>query len=268
MKNNNYKRYTTNTAQIPLYINIKNIVQQRITLEERWKQGEKIPPERELVKELNISRNTLRKALDILISEGYLFSEVGRGTFVNSRQYWGNASIVGKSKLIGLFIPDVSSDFGKRIVRGVEDYLQKRGYSLILCQDHYSLEKTYKYINSLIRSAVAGVILNPILTDNFIIDNMQILHILKEEDIPVVLIDREIPESNLISIKTNNEEISFIATEYLLNNNHQQILIIRRDSEIAFQRALGAKNACRKRGVDPINCHDIALKLTYKRNKD
>lgn len=47
--------------------------------------GDPIPPERDLAEALDISRNTVRKAVDGLVSEGLLLRKRGAGTFVNSR---------------------------------------------------------------------------------------------------------------------------------------------------------------------------------------
>ena len=44
--------------------------------------GDRLPPERELIGSLNMSRNTLRKALDALERDGAIWRHVGKGTFV------------------------------------------------------------------------------------------------------------------------------------------------------------------------------------------
>ncbi|HMQ92823.1 MAG TPA: GntR family transcriptional regulator [Amaricoccus sp.] len=44
--------------------------------------GDRLPPERELIVSLGISRATLRKALDALEREGAIWRHVGKGTFV------------------------------------------------------------------------------------------------------------------------------------------------------------------------------------------
>lgn len=45
----------------------------------------KLPPERELCRQYEVSRSELRKALDALEAEGRIWRHVGRGTFVGSR---------------------------------------------------------------------------------------------------------------------------------------------------------------------------------------
>ena len=51
-------------------------------LNRELKYGDSLPPSREMAKELNISRNTVITALDMLISEGYAYSIPGSGIYV------------------------------------------------------------------------------------------------------------------------------------------------------------------------------------------
>lgn len=44
--------------------------------------GDRLPPERNLIGELGVTRTTLRKALDALEREGTIWRHVGKGTFV------------------------------------------------------------------------------------------------------------------------------------------------------------------------------------------
>ncbi|WP_350345040.1 GntR family transcriptional regulator [Proteinivorax tanatarense] len=69
-------------AKIPLYVQVKNNIKELIKKGE-LKPGTKIPTERELSKELNVSRNTVSVAFQELESEGYLDCKQGKGTFVS-----------------------------------------------------------------------------------------------------------------------------------------------------------------------------------------
>lgn len=51
-----------------------------------WKPGHRLPAERELEEQLGVARNTLRKGLKRLESEGKIVRYVGRGTFVAEMQ--------------------------------------------------------------------------------------------------------------------------------------------------------------------------------------
>ena len=53
-----------------------------ITIEKRFRPGDKIPNENELSRELDVSRTTLREAVRILITNGVLEIRRGLGTYV------------------------------------------------------------------------------------------------------------------------------------------------------------------------------------------
>jgi GntR family transcriptional regulator len=48
----------------------------------KWQPGDMISPESELIERYQVSRTTVRQVLDILVSEGMIEREQGRGTFV------------------------------------------------------------------------------------------------------------------------------------------------------------------------------------------
>lgn len=72
---------------VPKYIAVRDNLRARI---DSMEANEQLPPEIELCKQYNVSRITLRHAVDTLIAEGLLVREQGRGTFrapeiINSR---------------------------------------------------------------------------------------------------------------------------------------------------------------------------------------
>ena len=65
----------------PLYVTIAGRAEARIRAGE-WAPGDRLPPERELCRDLNVSRATLRQALAELEQRGLVSRHQGRGTFV------------------------------------------------------------------------------------------------------------------------------------------------------------------------------------------
>lgn len=69
-------------SPIPVYYQLKNIILQKIENGEFTAENP-IHSERELSETLGISRMTVRQALNQLVSEGVLYREKGKGTFVS-----------------------------------------------------------------------------------------------------------------------------------------------------------------------------------------
>lgn len=70
---------------IPLYYRVYQNLKQKI-LDGIYKPGDRIPPESELVQIYNVSRLTVRRALEELRSEGFISRAKGKGTFITGRK--------------------------------------------------------------------------------------------------------------------------------------------------------------------------------------
>ena len=71
---------------LPMYYQLKNIIIDMIENEEIGV-DECIPSEPKLMQTYNLSRTTVRKAIDELVNEGYLYKKQGKGTFVKGRGF-------------------------------------------------------------------------------------------------------------------------------------------------------------------------------------
>src|SRR5690606_8742797 len=85
----------SNNNVVPLYIQIAENLKDNIRIG-KWKEGEKIPSEKELCEIYNVSRITVRNAIDELVKENYLYRERGRGTFVKPAEDNPDAYTVAK----------------------------------------------------------------------------------------------------------------------------------------------------------------------------
>ncbi len=64
--------------------NIADAILSMITIEKRFKAGDKLPNEHELAEELGVSRTTLREAIRILAAGNVVEIQRGKGTFVKA----------------------------------------------------------------------------------------------------------------------------------------------------------------------------------------
>ncbi len=72
-------------GQTPLYIQLMNIIQKKIE-DGIYPEGTAIPSERELCNMYEVSRITVRQAIQLAVSEGLLVRRPGKGTYVSTRK--------------------------------------------------------------------------------------------------------------------------------------------------------------------------------------
>jgi GntR family transcriptional regulator len=70
---------------VPRYYQLASILREQI-LEGRFDTHHPIPSERQLETLYSVSRPTIRQAVDLLVRQGYLYREHGRGTFVSPQK--------------------------------------------------------------------------------------------------------------------------------------------------------------------------------------
>lgn len=69
----------------PLYLQVKDILLKRM-VDGEYRPGETIPSESKLAADFGTSISTIRQALSILVSEGYMVKKQGKGTYVSERK--------------------------------------------------------------------------------------------------------------------------------------------------------------------------------------
>ncbi len=70
---------------VPRYYQLARILRERIA-DGKFEPHQPIPSERELEKLYRVSRPTIRQAIDLLVRQGFLYREHGKGTFVSPQK--------------------------------------------------------------------------------------------------------------------------------------------------------------------------------------
>ena len=68
-------------APVPLYHQLRRLLLAPVE-NGHWRTGDPIPTEREICETFRVSRITVRRAIEMLVREGYLVTYQGKGTFV------------------------------------------------------------------------------------------------------------------------------------------------------------------------------------------
>jgi GntR family transcriptional regulator len=76
-------RAASKSSPLPMHYQVEQDMRERIA-SGTWKQGEQIPSEQELCALYRVSRTTLRQAIQMLVDEGLIVRERGRGSFVRT----------------------------------------------------------------------------------------------------------------------------------------------------------------------------------------
>ena len=177
-------------------------------------------------------------AIDAAISElGYSPNELARSLRT------------GKSRTIGVVIPELTSVFPTTILSYAEDILFDKGYSLIVSHCRSDIEREAKALQTLLTKQVDGIINMPSdISGNHLLPAI-------EKNIPVVLIDRIIPalSDKLNAVLVDSVSAAEDMTQLLIDAGHKDIGIILGPKHIVpFQnRYKGYLQALEKNNITP-----------------
>lgn len=250
---------------------IPKYFQLQVWLKEQIDQGiyhlhEKIPTEEELSKDLNLSRATVKHAIQNLADRGYVTRKQKLGTFVSK-----HALQSSKSYRIGLLLHYYKSGFGIEIIRGAGDKAIEHNCQLILCNSFDLHGQAEHHADRLIDQGVTGVVYVPTAAADD--KNRSIVEKFLKNRIPVVLADRTINGVAIDQVITDNFEGAHKITAHLIRCGHSKIaIVINTLLSSARERLAGYKKALQDAQIDinpdlifssdehfsEENCQDIA----------
>jgi GntR family transcriptional regulator, arabinose operon transcriptional repressor len=197
-------------SAVPIYQQLASTIRKQI-LQGIFRQGDKLPSEFELVRQYQISRSSVRQAIDLLVRDGLVEKHHGKGNFIHK---WRDGR--DEKGIIGLLLPDERFSLFMDVLNGAEASARDRGYSLIVSYTGVNDKTEREVIQHLRSQNVAGFVIFP---RNFITYDEAIWG-LYEVGFPFVLIDRYFPElpSNFVGI--DNFTAAYRVVEYLIERGH------------------------------------------------
>lgn len=151
------------STSTPLYQQIAAEIRRQI-VEGKLQVGDRLPPHRELSKQLGVSLITINKALSGLVSEGVLNSRVGFGTTVAVRPAAlavpPSATIAGTppGPTLGFVLRDLNSPFFASVANACERQAHARGYGLLVLSSGNVAEREDGQLRRLLAAGVEGLV--------------------------------------------------------------------------------------------------------------
>ncbi len=125
-----------------------------------------------------------------------------------------------KSGILGLIISDIRNPFYTQVACAIQSQANKHGYHLMAVNTFEDTEIEAEYINDLYSYNVDGLIIAPARGDH---THLQILNTF---NIPTVLINRRLTETNLQTLIADNFTASKEAVKHFLKNNRKNIGLV------------------------------------------
>ncbi|RDC62658.1 GntR family transcriptional regulator [Adhaeribacter pallidiroseus] len=212
--------------------------------------GSLLPSEKELATEMQVSRPTVAKIYNSLQKEGLLKKTPGQGTTVvfNGERKKNTFGLLlpgaGESEIFGVihdhFLAIEKEKELKFLWDGaIANNAQVRQNTIISICERYLDEK------------VSGVFFAPLeRTDNAELVNNQVCALFDQENIPVVLIDRDIysfpNRSKYPVIGLDNFQAGYVMTNHLINAGCEKIYFFYRaySANSIYKRIAGCRSAC------------------------
>lgn len=162
---------------------------------------------------------------------------------------------IGRTKTLGLVVPDASNPFFAELALAIEDAAYARGYAVMMCNSADDLEREHTYIASLAERRIDGLVLVSAIA-------AQDLTAVTSLKIPVVALDRSPDDSPVSTIRAANHDGASLGTHHLISHGHCTVAFVAGpDASVSDARRLGWKQALREAGLTP-GC-EIAAAFTY-----
>lgn len=182
---------------------------------------------KDIAEECQVSITTVSRILNN--KKGYCTEETERKVLeaVERAHYRPNPAarslVTKKTNLIGVILPDIYNYFFQDFFKGAEDFLLKKGYSLVLCNTDGDAEKEKKFLESLSQGIVDGIMIS---TSNKQDDNSTIIE-LAGNGFPIVTVERYGEElKDVPRILVANKEAEQMVVRTLYEKGHRRIAFI------------------------------------------
>ena len=150
---------------------------------------------------------------------------------------------------IGVLIPDIANPFFATVLSGISYTAEQCGYNVFLFGTNENTETEHRVLRSVKEQRLKGLIVIAVSSDDE--ETRQRLNELEASNIPIVLIDRDVKNTNFDRVFSDDLEGSYQAVKALIEAGHSRIATIYgpKSSRPGLQRFNGYMKAMQEAGL-------------------
>lgn len=147
---------------------------------------------------------------------------------------------------IGVIVPNLDYVLSL-MVRGIDEVALEAGFTVMVCQSNESFGREILNTRRLLESLVDGFIIS-VSSESKSFDHFKKI---QERNLPVVVFDRVTPHLTAPSVRIDNEEGGFVATEHLIEQGYKRIAVLAGPENLGVSnsRMDGYLNALKKHKI-------------------
>ena len=224
----------------PKYVQLAESIKEKI-FQEGLEKGDKFYTEHALSQMYSVSRQTVRHAINLLVSQQILESRQGSGTYISNPMY----SKKDSSKTIGVIITYFDEYIFPSIINGIESVISSNGYNMQLASTRNDVENEARALRAMLDAGVDAFIIEP--TKSALPNRNKYLYDeISNKNIPLIFLNSYYPEMDFPHIALDDVKAGYLATKYLIDNGHSKISLCLKSDDIQghlrYKGAIAAAN--------------------------
>ncbi len=146
-----------------------------------------------------------------------------------------------RNNMIGVVVPEFITFFFPEIIIGIQEVMNDAGYQVLICQSNESSKLERKNVEMLEASMVEGLIISVTKESK----NLDLYQRLLDDRMPLVFINRVLPELNASQVIIDDRKCAFKVVEHLIKCGYRRIAHLAGNEHLSVtqRRVEGYKDA-------------------------
>lgn len=168
----------------------------------------------------------------------------------------------GRTRTLGIIVPAIGHPVFSALIEEIEAVAFRRDYNVILCDARLDIAREIEYARRLLQRRVEGVIVVPFSKRSRQWDAHLVE--LQKRNVPVILLEHELPGNRFGQVVADNFDASFQMTRHLIDLGHRRIAfafhpfherdLVGRDRVAGFTKAMAEAGLTKQASFLPDAC--------------